>query len=447
MSPHNLVSASPLALFDYASAGLAICERERQLARQLELLLTEFAHTCTEYAVGIDTFDLVHHIQHSANHTEIYHDNWIRLVGYQFLQADGLGGFIHAPLSDDQTLGSMIDLARLLENIPHPITIYKTASGEYLILLEGTGGRDIYHDWAGAIESGLGLPGDYERHVMDFINDTLPAGATLHFAGHSQGGIVANNLADNQDFVDRFNVATVTTFGAPASARPNSDVVYTRYRNATDPVAMFDHELVLPFTRHKAVFEYMDQIPLDSGAEFVGAHGMSEYVKGLENAGVIGLPPGLTSGNLTEFASSDASRDSTVIEHILSSEFIPPFLGLVDVVGDTTRGYVMYRLNSKVDLIVEFLPESIADEIDRYRDRLNHFVMSLPNATQATAAFIDGALDLASGAVDFGGDLVERGVGVVDDVMDRGSEMVDDVMDFAGDVVDFGKKGLNPLSW
>ncbi|MEM8534907.1 MAG: hypothetical protein AAGF95_28970 [Chloroflexota bacterium] len=87
--PHpDTSAANPLVLLDYATMGFELCERERQLARELAPLLERVAATCTEYAINTGEFDLVNRITSSADKTEADHDRWLHNVAISFLNAD-----------------------------------------------------------------------------------------------------------------------------------------------------------------------------------------------------------------------------------------------------------------------------------------------------------------------------------------------------------------------
>lgn len=127
-----------------------------------------------------------------------------------------------------------------------PIVILKNGEKDYIVLIKGTNGELLdFGNWA-KDENGwvnnpaafLGLKTDYEETVLNLIRKTIPAGSTIHFVGHSQGGIIANNcVADTMKM--GYKVDSVTTFGSPQPFlydQPKS--VKCRYYAAElDPVA------------------------------------------------------------------------------------------------------------------------------------------------------------------------------------------------------------------
>jgi len=128
-----------------------------------------------------------------------------------------------------QPPGNAEELAYMIMNMPEdmPIAILQIGNGEYLVLLRGTvGGVDQGHNWGSAFESMFGNS-SYQNSVVDALNNAnLPDGATIHLAGHSQGGMVAQNLSVDPRVTGHLDVKTVTSFGSPdtlAPANPNVD--------------------------------------------------------------------------------------------------------------------------------------------------------------------------------------------------------------------------------
>lgn len=58
-------------------------------------------------------------------------------------------------------------------------------------------------------------------------------GDVVHLAGHSQGGMIAERLAIDE----QFRVATVVTFGSPVQADVGADTLHITLRHSDDPVA------------------------------------------------------------------------------------------------------------------------------------------------------------------------------------------------------------------
>jgi hypothetical protein len=291
----------------------------------------------------------------------------------------------------------------LLKDLKAQVGIIQTGPNEYLVLLKGTEWKGE-HDWPSAVHQGLGLSGDYERHVREIIAKNIPAGATINFAGHSQGGMVANSLADNQDFLDRhrYHVSTVTTFGAATCARANPDVHYRRYVNALDPVPRLDRQSLFGGT------DYGDEIHINSGnhgrdvhsiTSYIGAllkdakdaHPIASYVAALSKAEPQPLTPGFQPSQWRPVTTVDTPRGSDT-----SKDWKPAIgpLFRADVGFESTRTVVTGLINQGVEETLESLPlpDSMERTIDRYRDRAIDGIMNLPTPSEAAEkAFNAGA--------------------------------------------------------
>lgn len=202
----------------FASEIQPVLQRFNQVAKEGELLSQRLQKEADEWervasALGGESKGNVSGVGSSKEH------NPPRMIAYD--------------LPNNQ--GGLFDLVRNASQAT-PVKIIQIGENEYLVTIAGTDGFSPINNWTHALTSGAGMRGDYEVDVHNFINANIPSGAKIHFAGHSQGGIVANNLADFKDFSDRYQIDTITTFGAPVSSRPNPDVNYYRYEANGDIV-------------------------------------------------------------------------------------------------------------------------------------------------------------------------------------------------------------------
>ncbi len=136
-----------------------------------------------------------------------------------------------------QPLQNMRDLAQHIaansgreQGQYQPIEIVRIGEQDYLIVIAGTqldsqGGNNV--ESAGQEVTKQSSP--YLRHIRTLIQQHIPRGSTLHFAGHSLGGMVANTLAATPELLEHYTVKSVTTFGTPVNACANPKVEYHRY--------------------------------------------------------------------------------------------------------------------------------------------------------------------------------------------------------------------------
>lgn len=191
-------------------------------------------------------------------------DEWEQVASSFGLQGvGGAAGFLagsgnHHQYKPDKKPENMRLLAELVMNGSDPIRSYKIGPNEYLMVIQGTSlDPNDSNNWGSAITTGLGLPSDFQKQVKLALLD-LPAGAIVHMAGHSQGGIVAQNLAIEKDVTSHVTVKSVTTFGSPYTV-PEGDATYYRYAAQGDIVPYLEGRdafaimLLLPFTGYNAV--------------------------------------------------------------------------------------------------------------------------------------------------------------------------------------------------
>jgi hypothetical protein len=125
----------------------------------------------------------------------------------------------------------------LQAHTPILIAQVKNLSNTYLVTLSGTEltqfsqATGIPEDLAAAFD----LPDDYSQDVMDAIKATVPAGATLILAGHSLGGMEAQNMVPALQ-AQGYRVSNVITFGSPVTAPEVAGVTYTRFMTNGDLV-------------------------------------------------------------------------------------------------------------------------------------------------------------------------------------------------------------------
>ena len=117
------------------------------------------------------------------------------------------------------------NMAELFDLIPHnadgsgndEIAVYRLQNGEYVIGLKGTAPLD-WND----LDSGTNAVGgafdetSYSHKLRDVLGG-LPDDASVHLAGYSQGGMVAQRIAaDSTIFGEgKLHLASLSTFGSP----------------------------------------------------------------------------------------------------------------------------------------------------------------------------------------------------------------------------------------
>lgn len=352
---------------------------------------------------------------------------------------------------------NMQEMVDLLEEGDDHIRIMKVGENDYVVLLKGTAfdGRGVTYDITGAVHGGLELSGEYESLIREFIEEKITdTDANIHFVGHSLGGIVANNLADNQDFRDRYpNLQSVTTFGSPANVRESPGVEYNRYWNSTDVVPTLNaSHMFRSFLNPVLMSESTDhivneQIGIDSGhTNPIEAHNMKNYALALEHEGTPAalehlLEPGTT---WQEYASASGKRESNNATNIISDLGLFSYSDMVFEISRTKAVAIpTFFANEATSMLPADHPLYV--EIDRWNDRCNQFIISKPTPSEVAGGIIDGAVNVGGQTIYATRDAVEKGAQIADNAIDKGSDVVGGIAETGKDAVQLINKGIRDI--
>ncbi|WP_375772940.1 hypothetical protein NR798_19295 [Archangium gephyra] len=99
--------------------------------------------------------------------------------------------------------------------------------------------------WITNLKSGFQQNNPGLRNARQAILDTVPAGADLVLAGHSQGGMIAQQLAADPTIKSRYNVINTVAFGSPLISAGQREGEVHRIAAAGDPVPRASLQSVL----------------------------------------------------------------------------------------------------------------------------------------------------------------------------------------------------------
>lgn len=116
----------------------------------------------------------------------------------------------------------------------------KTGSGSktvYLVTLSGTElvlnqSTEVITD----LLSGFDLESPYYHNVVNAIKNNVPRNANLIIAGHSLGGMIAQQVAANSEIKAGYNVLNTVCFGSPLLAAGSREGTVRRLGDVSDPV-------------------------------------------------------------------------------------------------------------------------------------------------------------------------------------------------------------------
>jgi hypothetical protein len=217
----------------------------------------------------------------------------IPLAGVARLAPDGAGSISisrYSPRWNDEAPGSLAELvARVgdLEAQPQPTLAVQAVTGtdgvrRYVVELPGMRGvarSQSPQDLAGAV-SAMALPSTaYTRCVRRALDSAgVPAGADVALVGHSEGGIVAMDLAGDPTFNGaRVRVTQVVAAGSPISSKRVADGTSTRVfsvENLNDVVVHLD---AVDSAEHRQSADWLTYQFADDRHDVVANHQASLY--------------------------------------------------------------------------------------------------------------------------------------------------------------------------
>ena len=119
-----------------------------------------------------------------------------------------------------------------------------------------------------------GMASDQLYAIQKAMDDAgIAPGEAVEFAGHSQGGIMAAQLAANPDVRSRYNVVSVVTAGSPTATIAPTDVPVLSYENSGDIVPGLDgyathgeNVTTVMFHDYEATCDASDPVPCSHSA-------------------------------------------------------------------------------------------------------------------------------------------------------------------------------------
>ena len=96
-------------------------------------------------------------------------------------------------------------------------------------------------------QAGLELSNDFERNVRRVMKKEIPKGANVVLAGHSLGGMVAQQVAADKTMQKRYNILNIVAYGAPVMFKGQIEGTLKRMGDVNDPVPYLSAETFKDF--------------------------------------------------------------------------------------------------------------------------------------------------------------------------------------------------------
>ena len=160
------------------------------------------------------------------------------LVGFSVASASNTVTYTNAPeiytyVRDGYNQGSQgpisITKGTLKSGLSSKTVYLVTLSGTELVLNQSTG---VFTD----LLSGFNLNNVYYANTVNIIKANVPKNANLIIAGHSLGGMIAQQVAADATIKSRYNVLNTVCFGSPLLAAGSREGTVRRLGDVSDPV-------------------------------------------------------------------------------------------------------------------------------------------------------------------------------------------------------------------
>lgn len=176
-----------------------------------------------------------------------------------------------------------------------------------------------------------GMDSDQFYAIQEAMKDAgIAPGEAVEFAGHSQGGIMAAQLAADPDVRARYNVVSVVTAGSPTATIAPTDVPVLSYENSGDIVpgldgyaTQGDNVTTVMFHDYQATCDGTDPVPC--------SHSAPVYVEEIRSS--LNTAKASTDPGLGALAAAEARRTQA--------------LGLTERTQTTVHHYQTRRITDK----------------------------------------------------------------------------------------------------
>ncbi len=345
------------------------------------------------------------------------------------------GGEVGAPR--DVYRPNMRDVAgQIMNGGDKKIQIYQIGKDEYVVVIQGTeidlNKSNLNNNWGSAVTTGFGLPSEYQRQVEDAIRKNIPPGATIHMTGHSQGGIVANNLANDSDVYGNYHVASVTTFGSPVSAPETAEVKYVRIATDGDIVPnlegkdLYSGILTNPFSHavfpiNALGFAGMAGLNLADRSDQINIAGtpwgfVDDHLSynGNKDNGLENIPASYTIDPkyyrvvMAESANEAESGLAVVQKNLFSGDPLQARVGAIQLPVELTKTFVAGAVTYANGSVSQVLPQNLKAPFDTFNDRMAETIMNVP-----TEQIVEGGVHMAVNTANYVGNAAGSAANVI----------------------------------
>lgn len=268
------------------------------------------------------------------------------------------------------------ELFKRIEDVPEdkPIQIINLGNNQYMILIKGTKGWYGHSNiWPTNVYSGLGYDSVYSERVKTIIEQSIPQGPpppTLHFAGHSQGGHVAQLVANEYAATGLYTVGSMFSFGAYFAASPHPNIKNAQaFLFVNDPLNVIDNQYDQAVGRETILFDGTQLNPID-------AHGDYENSQTLKNIKI----------------TYDESVDTSPEVHNYTAPDEPP---VVDAISDAVvwAGDNVQTTTETIDDLSSEIANSVSEDYNYISNQIVTDGQQFGNALQDFGDMVTSTVD------------------------------------------------------
>ncbi len=182
------------------------------------------------------------------------------LVAFSLIFSSFLGAVSTEAAGNSRTLNNAAELCQYVydgynQGTKGPITVTKgtlkkgwTSKEVYLVTLSGT--EMVFNQSTEVLTdlfSGFNLRSAYYTNVVNVILANIPQGANLILAGHSLGGMIAQQVAADSTIKAKYNILNTVCFGSPLLSAGFREGTVKRLGDVSDIVPLLSaHIFVAP---------------------------------------------------------------------------------------------------------------------------------------------------------------------------------------------------------
>lgn len=138
--------------------------------------------------------------------------------------------------------------------VPATLTLDGEERDIWLVVILGLGGdQSKTNNYVSCVKAAFNIKSSYSERVKKFIYETVPAGSSIVFAGHSLGGMTAQQLRADKELTEDYNIIATFTAGSPfiITRKKLREGILSRISDSSDIVPFMSPAIIFSRKNHK----------------------------------------------------------------------------------------------------------------------------------------------------------------------------------------------------